>query len=326
MLSLLPLGTAGMVRWLQPNHFRLLSLLPPPKVACLSLKQAVAADGDSSGSSGSSSVEGPAAPKGAPLAPANLPYVPEFFSLAAAVKQDPHLLLRHADLDDADVAPASSAADEGTWGALRSSALSSPSCLLRSLAFLWCGSSIPAAAVAAPPTAPSSLPPPAVRPELLPAAMPGHLPLTSSDGEPALLRAHPGSWKLSSGVLPGSAGAVRSSNRRGLSADGEPAEPADVAQEGASRLDHAESIAARLPLSYATRRGSRTSSSRTSSGGGTRADAHSTDSEGFETLVRDAGHLLGNSCSNSRAAAEAAAAAAEAAADGKQGSYWWQFF
>ncbi|PRW33577.1 methyltransferase [Chlorella sorokiniana] len=154
----LPPSFSGLVKFLQPHNFRLSALLPPHEVARYASQQPVeerrqgvvtAASGPSSSAGSSSSSK--AGGKLVAAASEHLPVVPEFYSFGSAVKQDPRLLLRHADLALA-TAGASEAAAGGSgyglsagWEAVRGAALGSPSCLLRSLAFLFCGSTTLAA-------------------------------------------------------------------------------------------------------------------------------------------------------------------------------------
>ena len=284
-----------MVRMLQRDHLRLQALLAPADVARLLLQQqaAAAAATPPPRGSGGAAPEGKAAGANGASQPAaqQLPYVPEFFSLAAAVKSDPRLLLRHAD-----VAPTATTAgvDSDTLAAggdaSWTGALARPSCLLGGLQWLWCGGSQPAAAAAAAaPTAPPTAAP-AAPPELLPAAPPellaAQLPAASSNAQ---LRRQPSGWMLAA-VLPGTAVASRGGRRSSSGGSGGGSSP--HAQATPARLAHAESIAARLPLS-----------SRSSAGS----------SEGFEQLVQDAGHLLGGGASSPQAAPV------------RQGA-WWQLF
>lgn len=282
-----PATQADMVRLLQRDHLRLQALLGPADVARLSLrqqqKQAPAAPSGASRASGATGASSPPAASSGPL-----PYCPEFFSLAAAVKSDPRLLLRHADVAPATAdIDAAAAGGDGSWGA----ALTRPSCLLGGLSWLWWGSSQPGAAAAgdAPPTAPPSAAP-TVPPQLLPAAPPAatatQLPRAGSDGEPS-------GWKLAA-VLPGTVIAGRGGRRSGSGGSSH-----SPVQAAAGQLVHAESIAARLPLS-------------------SRSGGSSSGSEGFGQLMQDAGHLLGSGGSS-----QATTAGQQ---DEAGGAAWWRLF
>lgn len=221
---------SAVVRWLQPHSFRLAALLPPHEVSRYSLQQqqqqqATGGKKAASGAGASRAAAAGSSPPGAAAAALELlPYVPEYFSLACAVKADRRLLLRHADPAAAPAAdaPASQGLADG-WAALRSSALSNPSCLLRSFAFLFCGST-PAAAPA-PPAEPAA---PQWR----------WRPLGSASSEAA---ASPPRQPSADWTLP--AGAAASSP--GGSTVGSPQASGDMAPP---ELDHAVSIAALLPL------------------------------------------------------------------------------
>lgn len=141
-----------MVKFLQPHNFRLSALLPPREAA----RYAVHGTQQHSGAAAAAKASSPAGSTTAgskagstAAATERLPLVPEFYSFTSAVKQDPRLLLRHDDLA-LTTAGASEAADSSYslaagWEAVRGAALGSPSCLLRSLAFLFCGSNTLAA-------------------------------------------------------------------------------------------------------------------------------------------------------------------------------------
>lgn len=224
-----------MVCLLSPHHWRMAALHSPHEVARLSLGPSPSAAAAAASKAGAAAAEAAAPP------PAALPYVPEFFSFAAAIKQDARLLLPRGT--DAAAAAATDAAPVDGWSALRSSALSSPSCLLSSLAFLFWGSPSWAPAAAAPPAAPVSLAPPP----------PAHLPAPAAA---ASVESGGGHWRLTTVPAGSSSGAA-------AAATGVP--QLSVA-EPVSRLDHAISIAAMLPLSRSSH-GSFRASSSSSEGG-----------------------------------------------------------
>ncbi|KAL4419926.1 hypothetical protein ABPG75_007024 [Micractinium tetrahymenae] len=286
---------SALVRHLQPHNFRLASLVPPLEVARLSLQPPRL---------GAAARAGKAAAAAVPPAGC-LPYVPPFFSLVAAVKSDPRLLLRHA----VDAEPAGDHVSSTAWAA--GSALASPYCILSSLAQLLglgrsssdsasrdsssSGSSGEAAAAARPAT-----PPPAVVP-----AMPE---------SPAALRSQP-SWTIGAAAAELAAAA----GQAGPGADSKQAPAA-----GSSALLTASSIG---PLSLSWRpasTGSR-SSSRSSS---TSAAGSSGDCSGSRGSVSaDGGHLLaGGAAVRAAPAAAEHAEHAEQAEQAEQGWSLWSFF
>lgn len=297
-----PAAFSGMVRWLQPHAFRLTELLPPREVARLSLRLEQQRH-NAQPAAAPAAVPGKGKAAALPP-PERLPYVPEFFSLACAVKQDPRMRLRHADLAVADVASAG-AADAGAslqagWGALHATALSSPSCFLRSLAFLFGGSTpAPAAqaasALGAPPTAPPGAAPPASH-----AVAPGSSSGSELPSPPRQERS--ADWTLPA-VAPGSAALAARRSMAGSPASRQAAAPAPAA---AGALAHALSIAALLPVGSGSRGGSSDSS-----GSGA----------GFEQRLHDAAHLLAGASTAGAAEGGAAAAAGEQA-----DAAWCQFF
>lgn len=265
-----------MVKFLQPHNFRLSALLPPREAA----RYAVHGTQQHSGAAAAAKASSPAGSTTAgskagstAAATERLPLVPEFYSFTSAVKQDPRLLLRHDDLA-LTTAGASEAADSSYslaagWEAVRGAALGSPSCLLRSLAFLFCGSNTlaagcwgpapgaapgatsgaaaaaasPAALYPAPPapTAPAS-PPPAGSPAAAGAAAGAAPSAAASPGVAPARRQMSSEWSLAVGHFLAS----RSSSSEPGTAGG--SSPRQRAAAGAQALAHAESIAALLPL------------------------------------------------------------------------------
>ena len=240
---------AALVRHFQPHRFRVTQLLPPHEVARLSLHPA----GGGSSSSSPSTAASQSKPAAAGVAPkaglppvsgsSSLPYVPEFFSLAEAVRVDDRLLLRHSD---AGATPAagegwSSGSSVSAWAAAgASAALSSPSCLLRSLAFLFWGGGTSGGGAAAATRAPAS---PVAAPHAPPVLLlpPPAAPLRQQSSE-WTLAAMPSGPRVASGDA--AAGGARSG---GAAAGGGRPAPA--------QLEHAVSVDAR-PLSQALGSGS----------------------------------------------------------------------
>ncbi len=324
---------AGLVKFLQPHNFRLSALLPPHEVGRYASQQAQqqqqqqlqgpAVPAEASGGKGS-----PAGSKGATSK--RLPYVPEFYSFASAVKQDPRLLLRHADLAVA-TAGASEAAGSGYglaagWEAVRGAALGSPSCLLRSLAFLFCGSTTLAASCWAP-TAAAATPameatavaaPDAVYPApsaptfpaspfqaVSPAA--GTAAAAAAADSPAAApaeRQFSTEWSLAVGHFLASRSSSSEPSPAGRSS------PQQRAAGTAQPLSHAESIAALLPLPA----GRSTTSSSCGDEGHLWAAAAGTSPSGTGQHAADGGHLVGAPAAPTVAAGEPGTAATTAAA------------
>ena len=319
---------AGLVKFLQPHNFRLSALLPPREVARYAAQQqrgqgaAAAADSRTGSKAGSTAQALPAAPE-------RLPYVPEFYSFGSAVKQDPRLLLRHADLA-LTTAGASEAAGTGYglaagWEAVRGAALGSPSCLLRSLAFLFCGSTTmatscwgPAPALASPsaeetgaaaasaaavyPAPPAPTSPASARPAGLPTAGASTTVARPAVAAPAQ-RQHSAEWSLAVGHFLAS----RSSSSEPASAGG--SSPQQRAAAATHALSHAESIAALLPLPA-----SRTNSSSCGDEGHLWAAAAASPSGTAGQQAGDEGHMVGASVPSSGSSAVAAAGGAAATA------------
>ena len=255
------------MRFLQPHQFRLEALLPPAEVARASLAHRAQ--------------QAQQQPGGA-AAPATLPYVPEFLFLAAAVKIDTRLLLRHAE--GAAGSDNGGAGSVAAWAATGASAvLSSPTCFVRTLAQLLWGSSSSSSGsrLAAPPA------PEAVSPVQPPAGPLG--------GAPAPLRQQSAEWSLAAvgcgGAAQQTAPSSSSSNSRSSSSSSAAAGGGISAPAPASTLQHAVSIAP-MTLLRGGSGGSAGSPSRSGTGG---------DGD-------DSGHLM------------AAAAAMRAAEGGQRGA------
>lgn len=316
---------AGLVKFLQPHSFRLSTLLPPHEVARYAAQQqrgqgaAAAADSKASSKAGSKAQAPPAAPE-------RLPYVPEFYSFGSAVKQDPRLLLRHADLA-LTTAGASEAAGSGYglaagWEAVRGAALGSPSCLLRSLAFLFCGSTTlatscwgsaaaaaslsaaEASAAAASAAAVYPAPPAPTFPASTgtPASSPTAGASTAA-ANPAVVaparRQHSAEWSLAAGHFLAS----RRSSSEPASAGG--SSPQQRAAAAGPALSHAESIVALLPLPA-----SRSNSSSCGDEGHLWAAAAASPSGTAGQQAGDGGHLVGASAPHAGSSAPAAAGGA----------------
>ena len=288
-----------MVKLFQPHRFRVTQLLPPHEVARFS--QQPASGGSSPAAAGAAPKAG--VPPGSGSGSASLPYVPEYFSLAEVVRVDDRLLLRHAEGGATPPAGAGEGWGSGSgvsgWAAAGpSAALSSPSCILRSLAFLFWGGGATSGGA---PTGAAATPAPA-SPTAAPHGGPGHL------QQPTLapLRQQSSEWTLAAmPSAPRGAGAAPAAAAGGRRSSAGAAPPAP-----APALDHAVSVDARSLLSEAL-----------GSGG--------TGSMGGE----DSGHLVppgsastdAASGSGSVVAAPAERSVAEAGGGAAPAEFWWQY-
>ena len=186
-----------MVKLFQPHRFRVMQVLPPHQVAAFwrqqqqtqqqQKQQMQQQPGPGAGGKRAAAALGAngkqppveaAATAAGPASGGALPYVPEFFGFVAAVKIDSRLLLRRAVSGSCpaagDAAASGLAGGVSGWVAAgAAAAMSSPSCIVRSLAFLlWGGARLhapQAARAAASDAAAAPLLPPAA-PERQPSA------------------------------------------------------------------------------------------------------------------------------------------------------------
>lgn len=222
-----------------------------------------------------------------------VPYVPPYFSLAAAVKSDPRLLLRHAVHAESPCDQVGSAA----WAA--GSTLASPYCILSSLAQLLglgrssngacrdasgdgsmeggsssSGGSVSPAALTCP-----ALPPPAVTASML--------------QTPALLHSQP-SWTIG-------AAAAELAATAGQPAAAAEDTPSPQAAAAASRALLSAHSVGPLPLSWSPRSAGSRGSSRSSSTGTTGGCAGHGSTGGGSSGAPDGGHLVQRSAGGAAA-------------------------
>ncbi|KAI3425332.1 hypothetical protein D9Q98_009096 [Chlorella vulgaris] len=159
---------SAMVKYFQPRQFRVAQVVQPRDLAAF-WKQHQQAAATAHKAAGQAAAAAPATKAALPPPPSpevfgSLPYVPEYFSLVAVTKIDSRLMLRRAATGSSPTSGEEAAAlgggMSGWLAAGTAAALTSPSCVVRSLAFLlWGGARLQAQPTSSsPPTAPVRVP------------------------------------------------------------------------------------------------------------------------------------------------------------------------